>query len=100
MIDFIIFLLMTSLAYIVVFLFWSTVKFSGKVADGIIFCQTCFTFASIFVVLFFYFLFTGVEILNLPFLAGLSATGIVYRWNHITDRLKEKKQKVEEKYDK
>ena len=100
MIDFIIFLLITSLAYMVVFIFWSTVKSSGKIADGIVFCQTCFTFASIFIVLFFYFLFTGIEILNLPFLAGLSFTGIAYKIYSEQDRNKKQKQKVEKKYDK
>ena len=96
MVDFLLFLLMVSMAYMVVFLFWSTVKSFGKIADEIIFCNVCYTFFSILTILFFYYVFTGIQIIPLAYLVGTSVTGGAYKLFLQTDRLRKRKMKIED----
>ena len=99
MIDFIIFLLEVTGVYILFFMFFSALKSSGEFFDRLIFCQACATFFTIFITLFIYYIYTGIEIIDIPFLAGLSFSGIAYKLYSVQDRNKKQKQKVEEEYD-
>ena len=90
-------LVLISLVYFLVFLFWSSIKYFNNFTDRLIFCQTCFTFASIFFTLLVYFIITGEEILPLKFLMGLTFTGIAYKIQGDFDRLKKKKEEIIDK---
>src|SRR3990167_372996 len=96
MIDFIIFLLKVSMDYIIVFMGWSTVKSINSFTEKIIFCNVCYTFFSILVALFFYYLATGIELLSLAYLTGASMTGGAYKLFLQTDRLRKRKMKIED----
>ena len=96
MFEFLIFLLKVLMAYLGIFLFWSGVKGMSKLTDRIVFCQTCFTFASIFIYLLAYYFYSGIQVLPLQFLLGLTATGIAYKMNMETDKNKEKIKNLEE----
>jgi len=90
------YLLFVALSYLIVYLFWSTIKPVNSLTDKIIFCSTCATFFSIFAGLYIYFLFTGIQVINLALLFGLSLTGGAYSLQGAFDRLKEKKKNLKD----
>lgn len=98
MIDFIISLFLISLGYIFVFSVFSVIKSYNPLFNQLIFCQTCFTFASTFLSLLTFYFLTGIQLLPLSFLMGLTFTGIVYKINFETDKLKKYKENIDITY--
>lgn len=97
MINFILYLLQVSLVYILAFIFFSTIKSINRFTDRTIFCATCVTFGAVFIGDLFYFFMKGVQLIPIIYLFGISLTGIAYRLNFVTDRLRNKIEKLQMK---
>ena len=90
MIDFVIFLFLVGVGYFSIYLFWAVLKVSNKRLGKTIFCDVCFTFASILLFLSLLKLIYGISLLPLELHFGMSLTGVAY---HIDTILKKKKRK-------
>ncbi len=84
------------LSYLIVYILFTLLRSKFKILKKIIFCTVCFTFFSIFMLVFIYYLFYGIQLLPIAYLIGCSVTGTATDLVLNSDRNRKEKQKIKD----